>query len=104
LPDPIDRTIKEIKLINPIEKVMKITRWGAFIVAFLVSCVIATVINDAFNDFGYENCEKVYDTLDALRKCRSAVKEQTSSGFGPMFLVVWFVTAVIALTFAERQN
>jgi hypothetical protein len=83
---------------------MKHHAWGAVGGGFLISCVVATAIDQTFQGFGFEICNSLPDTGDVLSICHSAVKEQTSSGFAPVLLLLWIVSAVAILIFPSKNN
>lgn len=83
---------------------MKTTVWHAIGGGFLVSCIIATAIDQTFQGFGYEICDSLPDTGEVLRICKAAVREQTSSGFTPMAILLWVATTGVILATADRKD
>jgi hypothetical protein len=83
---------------------MKPNVWGAIGGGFLVSCIIATAIDQSFQGFGFEICNSLPDTGDVLRICKASVREQTSSGFTPMAIFLWIAFTGVILGVQDRKN
>jgi len=70
---------------------------------FLLSCVITAVIDQTYRDFGNETCSSLLAAEKIIEQCTSAVKKQSSSGYIPLLILMWIISAPIIIAIPSKK-
>jgi hypothetical protein len=70
-------------------------------IAFIVSCVISTFINQSFREFGYKNCSKLEG--EARDVCDFAVKKDAESGYAWNLFGIWFIASFVVHAMSKEK-
>ena len=71
-------------------------------IAFIVSCVISTFINQSFQGFGYSNCSRLEG--EAKDVCDFAVKKDAESGYVWNLFGIWFIASFVVHAMSKEKQ
>jgi len=77
-------------------------KWSAVGWGFLISCVVATGIDQVFQGFGIRVCDQISDS--ARRDCINAVRTETREGFNILAISIWVFSAVAISQLPDKKD
>lgn len=77
-------------------------KWSAVVWGFLISCVVATGIDQNYQDFGIRICDQIPEGV--RRDCVNAMRKETREGFNTLAISIWVVAAIAVSPYIDKSG